>query len=102
MSPSLWYAGQDMLRRLSEADPKSEKPGKVWLDMGTKEANPDWSLESVAEFQQAGEALEKLGYTPEKNFFPRLVEGGEHTNEAWRNRSEEFLMTMFGKGGENA
>ena len=102
MSPSLWYAGQDMLGRLSEADPKNEKPGKVWLDMGTDEANPDWSLEPVAEFQQAGEALKNLGYVAEENFYPRLVEGAGHTNEAWRNRSEEFLMTMFGKGGDNA
>jgi predicted alpha/beta superfamily hydrolase len=95
MSPSLWYAGQDMLQRLQQGPTDAAKPDKIWLDMGTAEADSRWSLDPVGEFHRAEQAVTEMGYQPESNFFPRLIEGGEHTNEAWRNRAESFLRTMY-------
>lgn len=95
ISPSLWYAGQHMLKRLEQQASDQPKPQKVWLDMGTQEANPDWSLDPVAEFHQATGHLQEMGYQAEQNLFPRLIEGGEHTNEAWRARIGDFLQTMY-------
>lgn len=92
LSPSLWYAGKDMLSRLQSAP---SGPAKVWIDMGTREENPEWSLTPVAELQQAEQILVGKGYTPGQNLFAPTFEGADHTNQAWSERAGQVLQALF-------
>ena len=95
ISPSLWYAGQHMLERLESLPSEAQKPEKIWMDMGTKESNPDWSLDPISEFQTAEQSLRSQGYEADQSLLGGVYEGAEHTNEAWRQRVGEVLSAMF-------
>ena len=95
LSPSLWYAGQDMLKRLDAPSEGRQKLEKIWIDMGTEEANPDWSLQPITEFRQARTALQAQGYQENVTLFAPEYEGAQHTNQAWRERSGDVLQALF-------
>lgn len=95
LSPSLWFAGQDMLTRLQNMPNDGPRPDKIWIDMGTKEDNPDWSTHQVADLRQAEAALLDHGYVAGESLFSRVYEGGEHTNAAWRARGQDVLTALL-------
>lgn len=99
LSPSLWYGGQDMIKRLQSMPSDGPKPQKIWIDMGTNEDNPDWSMHQVADLKQAEEALLDRGYLADQSLFARVYEGGEHTNSSWRERGGDVLQTLLPHGG---
>ncbi len=95
LSPSLWFGGQDMLKRIAEMSSDGPRPSKIWIDMGTKEDNPAWSTHQVRDLEQAKDGFVDHGYIVGQNLFAPVIEGGEHTNLAWRNRSGDVLRTLL-------
>ena len=100
LSPSLWYANRDMLYRMMEA---KEGPDKVWIDVGTQEQqNPQLAQDRIDEFQVADAILREKGYQPGKTMFTQVIEGAEHSQQAFRQRVAPMLQCLYPPESESS
>jgi predicted alpha/beta superfamily hydrolase len=88
LSPSVWW-DQRMMHRYVATMRVRRRP-KVWLDIGTSEGPQ--ILKDVESFR---DVLLQKGWQPEKDLHYERVEGGEHNEAAWANRTGAVLQFLF-------
>lgn len=85
LSPSIWWDGRVMLKRV-EALPK--KPNvKIWMDIGTVEGRRDTD--------DMAAAMRKKGWTLGKDLAYFVDKDAQHNEEAWAHRAPAMLMFFF-------
>ena len=93
MSPSVWRARRDILRRIPARRQRSRQ--KIWLDVGTCEGdNPQVCVQDVRDLR---DVLLRKRWTLESNLKFVEEEGAEHTEKAWGQRMREALRFLFPK-----
>lgn len=98
LSPSLWWAGKDLTRRIAE-DPKSRGPEKIWLDMGTEESSRDEDQDGIRDVLEdtrtLGEIFLSKGYVLNQDLFYYEDQGARHDEWAWSQRIDDVLMKLY-------
>jgi predicted alpha/beta superfamily hydrolase len=92
LSPSLWWADEELTRRL-DAQPAAQSRARVWLDMGTREG--DDPGRRVEETRTLGAVLQARGWRPGDDLAVRVIDGAGHDENAWRARVAEVLKFLF-------
>jgi predicted alpha/beta superfamily hydrolase len=88
MSPSVWWRRRTILKTVAAL---REKPGlRIWLDMGTKE-----SRQALPDVRALRDGLMKKGWRLGDDLAYTEVEGGEHTEAAWGERTGRMLQFLF-------
>jgi predicted alpha/beta superfamily hydrolase len=90
LSPTVFWADRDILGRVRAL--RARTPVRVWLDIGTDEAS---SGETVEDAQALRDALMAKGWTPGKDLSYLVVEGGQHSEAAWRARFGQVLKYLY-------
>ena len=94
MSPSVWWRNRAILRTVATL---AEKPDlRIWLDIGTKE-----STRAVLEARLLRDGLIKKGWQLGENLAYCEIEGAEHTESAWAERTGPMLRFLFPAGGSS-
>lgn len=92
LSPSLWWADEELTKRLESSAPPQSR-ARVWLDMGTREGdNPG---QRVAETRVLGGVLQARGWREGDDLAVRVIDGAGHNEGAWRERAAEVLKFLF-------
>ncbi|MHB2016431.1 MAG: alpha/beta hydrolase [Candidatus Xenobia bacterium] len=101
VSPSLWWGDEYFTHWLAE-DSSRRGPRRVWLCMGTEEGDKDESGVAFAihRTRELRRLLLARGYRAGQTLFYREVAGGGHHEHAWRARSPEILLALFGNTPE--
>jgi predicted alpha/beta superfamily hydrolase len=95
MSPSVWWAELDILKRVSA--PKRVPRPKVWLDVGTEEgSDPAGLLRDVRAFRDRFLAH---GWELGRNLAYQEEEGGQHNERAWGRRMGPALRFLYPNSG---
>lgn len=100
LSPSLWWAGKDMIGHISKLPPQ-QNPQRVWVDMGTKESPSDQDHNGVPDTldntRELVELLEKRGFNqpgqPHLRYWE--VPGAAHNEASWAARMDTVLPALF-------
>ena len=94
MSPSVWWAGGDILRRV--ADLETNTGQTIWLDVGTAEGgDPERACRDVKELR---EALLSKGWAVDRDLTYFEDPGAEHNECAWGRRMRDVLPLLFPPG----
>lgn len=88
MSPSVWWADRDILKRLPKIGSSPQKPIRVYVDTGTNH-------EDVPNSRALAEAFRKLGYRDGENLRFVIDQGASHDETAWARRLPEALRFIF-------
>ena len=92
MSPSVWWRNRAILKTVAIL---AEKPDlRIWLDIGTKE-----STRAVPEARLLRDGLIKKGWCLGEDLAYCEIEGAEHTESAWAERTGPMLRFLFHAGG---
>lgn len=115
MSPSLWFAGRDLLKEIS-ALPPGQGPSRVWLDMGTNEDDDDsYNHNGIPDvlddsrdlrdlLKERGYAVHDVGFTggvvPDakstgRDLYYWEVPGATHDEASWSRRIDKVLMGLY-------
>ena len=114
LSPSLWWAGRDMLKEISKLPP-GQGPERVWLDMGTQESKEDANhngvddvLDDVRDMRDLlhdrGFAVNDLGRgtagdsTASKQLLYWEVPDATHSEKSWSERVDTVLANVYPSG----
>jgi predicted alpha/beta superfamily hydrolase len=90
MSPSLWWAEEELLKRWTERPAERPKNVRLWIDTGTDEGRGDPAAH-VARARRLGELLkEDPGVTL------LIEEGGKHHESAWAKRLPAAMTWALG------
>ncbi len=107
MSPSLWYANRAIYAYVQEAP---YTPGKIYLDVGTREYGGSSITEKAARRQSrrhyAGvrhmkRLLVKKGYRPRRDLFVIEERDAGHNEPAWARRLPLALQFLLASPGTN-
>jgi predicted alpha/beta superfamily hydrolase len=91
MSPSIWWGGRDILRRVKRLAGKSGQ--RIWLDTGTAEgAQPE---RTVAGARALRDALCEKGWRLGEDLQYLEVEGAGHDERSWGARVEPMLRFLY-------
>jgi predicted alpha/beta superfamily hydrolase len=90
VSPSLWIGDNEMNKRVAAR--KNIKGQRVWIDMGTGEANRDLATAT----RELGELYRKTG-TAARDVRVFIDPRAEHNEPAWARRFPLILLHLFGK-----
>jgi predicted alpha/beta superfamily hydrolase len=94
MSPSVWWRNRAILKTVATL---AEKPDlRIWLDIGTKE-----STRAVPEARLLRDGLIKKGWRLGEDLAYCEIEGAEHTESAWAERTGPMLRFLFPAGGSS-
>jgi predicted alpha/beta superfamily hydrolase len=98
VSPSLWWSGREIMKRIERARRAPSPRPKLWIDMGTREGD---SLESyrnsVAEVEKLSTLLQRKGWREGTTLKTFIHEGADHSERAWNARIETILEFLYGK-----
>jgi predicted alpha/beta superfamily hydrolase len=96
MSPSVWWAGGDILRRVADLQTKTGQT--IWLDVGTAEGlDPERVCRDV---QTLRDALLNKGWVVGDDLAYYEDAGAEHNECAWGRRMRDVLPLLFPPSGE--
>ena len=102
ISPSIWWASRDILDKIA-ALPEGQGPSRVWLDMGTKEAQADKDNngvpDTIDDIRATRDLLEKRGYQVGKNLIYWEVPGGTHSEGSWSEVIPVTYVSLFPRRG---
>lgn len=99
LSPSLWWAGERLLREL-QGDGKWMKGVRFWLDVGTREGDSRNAARlGVQRTRRLARRFEANGLLPGEDYAYLEVRGGEHNEAAWAARFDRVLQFFFGHPG---
>ena len=91
MSPSVWWANRDILRKVHRARYKGSQ--KIWLDVGTCEGiNPEACLRNVKDLR---DALVAKGWRTGEDLEFVEDQGAGHDERAWGSRIGEALKFLY-------
>lgn len=91
MSPSVWWANRDILKKVSKTKHKGSQ--KIWLDVGTCEGiNPQSCLRNVEDLR---DALILKGWRLGHDLAFTEDHGAEHDEKAWGSRIGHALKFLF-------
>jgi predicted alpha/beta superfamily hydrolase len=88
LSPSVWWNGRDILKRVGHARPKPDL--RIWLDMGTAEG-----LRHLRDTDLLHRRLLSRGWQDGKDLAYLRVPGAQHDEAAWANRFDQVLRFLF-------
>lgn len=88
VSPSAWWDGRLMVKRVQEL--ASKPPVRLWIDMGTEEG-----VSSLADARALRKAVEAKGWKPGAEFVYAEFPRARHNERAWRERFDLILAWMF-------
>ena len=88
LSPSVWWADRDILRRLDNLDSKPDL--KIWLDIGEKEPKA-----AVPDARLLRDLLAGKGWQLGKDLAYTEAAGAEHNEKAWAGRIGGVLEYLF-------
>ncbi len=98
MSTSLWWGQRARIVRetngLTRSGPRDDR---IWLDVGTKEGDPQSSAVFLTLNRKMRDALLATGMTSGKELQYYEVPGADHSERAWMRRVEPMLLFFFGK-----
>jgi predicted alpha/beta superfamily hydrolase len=98
LSPSLWWAGRDLISAFGGVAPEL-RPSKIYLDMGTRESNDDRNGNGVADVLDDLRTLRAVlcyhGYQMDQNLFYQEVKGAAHTEADWAKRISSVLELLL-------
>ena len=95
VSPSLWWADEDILRRAAFDAMPSPRP-RIWADMGTREGDaPAEQAKNVERLQALGATLAGRGWTSGADLSTRVFDGAGHNESSWRARVGLVLKFLF-------
>lgn len=86
-SPSIWWDGREILKRISSFDGKARP--KVWLDAGTGEGE-----DTMTNAAAALEALRRSGWSSNHSIL-YVEDGAQHNERAWAGRLPLLLRWLF-------
>lgn len=89
MSPSLWWANEELLRRWSERPAERPQPIALWIDTGTDEGRGDPAAH-VARARRLG-AL----FADDASVRLVIADGGRHHESDWSRRLPDALRFLF-------
>ncbi|MEK8022632.1 MAG: alpha/beta hydrolase-fold protein [Candidatus Hydrogenedentota bacterium] len=96
VSPALWWADSEILRRIAISAPPQPFP-KFWIDMGTKEGNTHSSFnEGIANVRDLAASLRSHGFRDPEDFILVEAEGADHSERAWSARIRDILRYLYG------
>lgn len=97
MSPSLWWAKEQILRDLDEDD--SWLVGmKFWVDMGLREGPKRGNVDTgVLRTRRLVERFKTAGLVAGRDYTYLEVVNGEHNEASWAARFDRVLTFFFGK-----
>lgn len=96
VSPALWWADSEILRRIAREPAPSPKP-KLWIDMGTHEGSTIASFrEGIANVHELGRILRSKGFVDGEDFLIVEVKGADHSERAWSARIRDILLYLYG------
>jgi predicted alpha/beta superfamily hydrolase len=91
MSPSVWWANRDILRRVHKL--KKKLPLKIWLDIGTAEGgNADLTERDAKTLR---DALIEKGWQIGSDFAFEVDVGAGHNEAAWGHRIRNALRFLY-------
>jgi predicted alpha/beta superfamily hydrolase len=94
ISPSVWWADQDIVRRVSALTAKP--PLRLWVDMGTSEGRDALSSARViSTARDLQDALKAAGWVEGVDLQYTEVEGAQHNEAAWAARIGDVLKYLF-------
>jgi predicted alpha/beta superfamily hydrolase len=96
MSTSLWWDNARIVRE-TMVNAKWAKGDRIWLDVGTKEGDPQSSAVFLTLNRKMRDALLATGMTSGKELQYYEVPGADHSERAWMRRVEPMLLFFFGK-----
>ncbi len=97
LSPSLWWADQQILHDLAGSQPWMKK-ARFWLDVGTREGRGRGHVPpTVQHTRTLVERFDANGLVPGRHYYYWEEAGGEHNEAAWARRFDKVLLFFFGK-----
>jgi predicted alpha/beta superfamily hydrolase len=101
LSPSLWWAGGDLISRIKE-DPRKEGPFKIYTDMGSMEGQDRGDLSQVSSAvlntRELFLVFLQKGYIFGHDLYYVEAVGQDHNEWFWSRRIYLALMALYGKG----
>ncbi len=95
VSPSLWWDGEALLEAIETGT--LPRPTRLWLDMGTAEAELGWTADDAVErSQRLRNRLLALGLELGTDFGYLEDVGAAHDEHAWRARLPAILRSLWG------
>ena len=104
MSPSLWYAQGAIFSYVEAA---IFHPGKIYLDVGTREHGDSWAADQVlrrrsrqyyAQVRRLKRILAKKGYRPTRTLVHVEEKWANHSESAWGRRLPRAIRFFLGSG----
>jgi predicted alpha/beta superfamily hydrolase len=94
VSPSVWWANQDIVARVNATPGKL--PLRIWVDIGTAEEGfSTGPLQRVVEARLLRDSLVAKGWVLGEDLAYLEVEGGRHNEAAWAARTEFILRYLY-------
>ncbi|OGR58022.1 MAG: hypothetical protein A2X36_16370 [Elusimicrobia bacterium GWA2_69_24] len=98
LSPSLWWAEEEIIRRVGAMSPQAR--ARLWLDMGTREGGDEQGArENIRRLRDMENALKKRGWRPGNDLAVFEVQGAGHNEAAWARRIDYVLVSLFSPDG---
>lgn len=94
LSPSLWWAQQDMLKQWA-AHPPAQAPAKLWLDIGDREGDDDDHNGIPDPLEHTRSFAGLLASQGQQGLMFHEIPGGTHTEAAWRARIQDVLEGLL-------
>jgi predicted alpha/beta superfamily hydrolase len=87
LSPSLWFAERHMTKALAASN--APGPGKVWIDMGTREGS-----HFIDDLRDMGQVLRDKGYRDGSTLHYHEIQDGTHDEPSWAGRGGDVLQAI--------
>lgn len=95
ISPSLWFAEKDMIAQWKN-HPPTQRPDKVWLDMGDNESPSDHDKNGVPDTLDNTRALrDVLQAQNQKGLMYHEIAGATHSEGSWSERIQDVLQGLL-------
>lgn len=98
VSPALWWADHEILRRIESGAariPANRRP-RLWIDMGTAEGSSlETFKECIAEVRRLAGGLRAARWREGRDYTLFEDEGADHSERAWNGRIERILTWLY-------
>lgn len=93
ISPALWWAEMDLVKKIQKSKKLPKKPFKIWMDVGTLEG--DDPTQYIRGFRALTDVFKKKGLERDKDFRALEFDGADHSERAWAARTGMILKYLF-------